>query len=495
MRVADKWRQHKDAAKRGVGDFCHRVAVGEDVTGAQPVAGRAREVGEHGQPGNRPIALFAVEVVRADVPFGRQHDHQLGAFCRVFVGDVVRNVHRPVGEAEGDEGVIRAVRAGAQPEEVDRAVAVFAAEGGGDRAEVFFDMRDDFLAVAGAGGADVRRQVVFRVELVAEVGVEPFVEGVVFGEDFVVSGVVDNQRLAFAAFFARRVVQRDEDVAALVDGQPQRVDVVRLGLRRFAGVRTRGAFRVTAETLLQFVLPFLLDGADVVVADPAFAFCGLRAVTVVNVPDFFEVRRETDAVQVFCDADVVRVGRRVERQGGVGFLPGEVFVQQGGEADGTAVGGERVRVVVKPLAEAVFEVDDVAVFRLGVDLRVEDLPAVAIGLGVVVQAVEAFVVRHEGYPEGIVEGVFRFAFGVNARQAHLRPVVAVVGFAEFAPFLLFAVDFVQRQPARFARRDAVVDLAVKGTIDVRQGFRQADAVFAFEVFQVGFGRAGIECAT
>ena len=250
MRVADKRRQYKDAAKRGVGDFCHRVAVGEDVTGAQPVAGRAREVGEHGQPGNRPIALFAVEVVRADVPFGRQHDHQFGAFCRVFVGDVVRDVHRPVGEAKGDECVIRAVGAGAQPEEIDRAVAVFAAEGGADGAEVFFDMRDDFLAVAGAGGTDVRRQVVFRVELVAEVGVEPFVEGVVFGEDFVVGGVVDNQRLAFAAFFARRVVKRDEDVAALVDGQPQRVDVVRLGLRRFAGIRTRGGRRVGAEAFL-----------------------------------------------------------------------------------------------------------------------------------------------------------------------------------------------------------------------------------------------------
>ena len=127
-------------------------------------------------------------------------------------------------------------------------------------------------------------------------------------------------------------------------------------------------------------------------------------------------------------------------------------------------------------------------------MGVEDLAAVAVGFGVVVQAVEAFVVRHEGNPEGVVEGVFRFAFGVNARQAHLRPVVAVVGFAEFAPFLLFAVDFVQRQPARFTRRDAVVDLSVKGAIDVCQGFRQADAMFTFKVFQVGFGCARVERA-
>ena len=73
----------------------------------------------------------------------------------------------------------------------------------------------------------------------------------------------------------------------------------------------------------------------------------------------------------------------------------------------------------------------------------------------------------------------------------MRPVFAVVVFAKFAPFLLFAVDFVQPQPARFARRDAVVDLAVEGAVDGGEAVGQAHAVFAFKVFQFGAPAPGL----
>ena len=173
-------------------------------------------------------------------------------------------------------------------------------------------------------------------------------------------------------------------------------------------------------------------------------------------------------------------------------LVGEVFVDEGAQADSVVAGAEGVCVAVEPQREAVVEVDDVTGGGVGVDFGVDDLSATAARFRIEIDAVEAFVVRHEGYPEGIVEGVFRFAFGVNARQADVRPVFAVVSFAEFAPFLLFAVDFFQAEPARFARRDEFVDLAVEGAVDTGEALRQADAVFAFEVFQVGFGRARIE---
>ena len=280
----------------------------------------------------------------------------------------------------------------------------------------------------------------------------------------------------------------------MVHGQPGRVGVVRLGLAGLVGVGANGVVRVAVDAFAHFFLPHFLYGGDVLVANPAFAISGGGAVAVKHAPDFFEGGGKADAVEVFADTDVVRVGGRVVRQRRVGFLQGEVFVEQGGEADGVAVGGDGVRVAVKPQCEAVVQVEDVAVFGFGVDLGVDDLAAGALGFGVVVDAVEAFVVRHEGYPEGVVEGVFRQSCGVNVRQAHLRPVFAVIVFAKFAPFLLFAVDFVQPQPARFARRDAVVDLAVEGAVDGGKAVGQAHAVFAFKVFQFGVARAGVERA-
>ena len=493
VRVADQGRQDGHAAEWGIGDRCHRVAVREEVANGNPVVPALGVVRQHRQPDDRPVALFAVQVLRAESPVGRQHDHQFGALA-LGAARAVRDVHWPVREAAGDQGVVGVIVAGRQPEQVNAAVAFFPLEGGGDGADVLFNVRAEFAAVAVVCGGKLRRVVVFfGVEGVAEEGVEPFVEAVVVGDDFVVFAAVDDEWLSRVAVFGRRVVERDDDVAHLVDGQPHGVVIVGLGLAAFSGIRAFGGGGIAAEAGGEFVAPGGLRSGDGVVANPVFAVVsGGMFVAVVGLPDGFEVVGEADAVDVFGDADVVRAGGRVQRERRVESLVGEVFVDEGGQADGVVAGAEGVCVAVKPQRKAVVEVDDVAGGGVGVDFGVDDLSAAAARFRIEIDAVEAFVVGHEGQPEGIVEGVFGQSFGIDMRQTDVRPVFAVVGFAEFAPFLLFAVDFFQAEPARFARRDEFVDLAVEGAVDTGEALRQADAVFAFEVFQVGFGRARIE---
>ena len=493
MRVAEHGRQDGYAAEWGIGDRCHRVTVREKVADGNPVVPALGVVRQHRQPDDRPVALFAVQVLRAELPVRRQHDHQFGALT-LGAARAVRDVHWPVGESAGDQGVVGVPVAGRQPEQVDAAVAFFPLEGSGDGADVMLKVRADFAAVAVVCGSTRWWIVVFfGVEGVAEEGVEPFVEAVVVREDFVVFAAVDDEWLSRVAVFGRRVVERDDDVAHLVDGQPHGVVVVGLGLAAFPSIGAFGGGGIAAEAGGEFVAPGGLRGGDGIVADPVFVVAsGGMFVAVVGVPDGFEVVREADAVDVFGDADVVRAGGRVQRERRVESLVGEVFVDEGAQADGVVTGAEGVRVAVEPQREAVVEVDDVAGGGVGVDFGVDDLSAAAAHVRIEIDAVEAFVVGHKGQPEGVVEGVFGQSFGVDMRQADVRPVFAVVGFAEFAPFLLFAVDFFQAEPARFARRDEFMDLAVEGAVDTGETLRQTDAVFAFEVFQVGFGRARIE---